>query len=156
MIVAVEGLLLVTIRVPDNPGTCASTGAAASEPAAASIGMRRRRIRRGSRVLADAVARRALGAIAVGQVVLSGTLGPRFTGMPDSLPPEERRERRRTWPVRVYRLGEEPGDDLSGITTPSERVEMVWDLSARAWELTGQPIPVYTRGQIPVRIIRPA
>jgi hypothetical protein len=70
--------------------------------------------------------------------------------------PESRRASRRAWPVRVYRLGEEPGDDISGVTTPSQRVEMVWELSARAWKLTGKPAPVYRRTEMPVRIIRPA
>lgn len=58
--------------------------------------------------------------------------------------------------MRIYRLGEEPGDNLSDVTSPSQRVEMVWELSARMWELTGKPVPAYTREQIPIRIIRPA
>lgn len=57
-------------------------------------------------------------------------------------------------PVRVYRLGEEPGDDLSMITTPVERLAMVEELSVRMWELTGQPMPSYSRATIPVRVIR--
>jgi len=28
---------------------------------------------------------------------------------------------RGTWPVRLYRLGEEPLDDRSAVTTPEER-----------------------------------
>lgn len=62
--------------------------------------------------------------------------------------------RRRAWPVRIYRLGEEPGEDLSGVTTPAERIAMVWELSVRMWELTGQSLPTYTRGSMPGRVIR--
>jgi len=70
---------------------------------------------------------------------------------PASAPPG-----RREWPVRIYRLGDEPPDDLSGVTTPAERVAMVWELSARMWELTGRPSPLYTRATMPGLVIRPA
>jgi hypothetical protein len=63
---------------------------------------------------------------------------------------------RRDRPVRVYRLGEEPADDLSALTTATERVEMVWELTRRMLELSGAPPPGYTRRSIPVRVIRPA
>ena len=58
------------------------------------------------------------------------------------------------WPVRVFRLGEEPGDDLSASTTLSQRLEMVWTLRDRMWELTGRPVPTYSRSDMPIRIIR--
>lgn len=58
------------------------------------------------------------------------------------------------WPIRIFRLGEEPGDDLSDTTTPGQRLEMVWTLRDRMWELTGQPIPTYSRSEIPIKIIR--
>jgi len=57
-------------------------------------------------------------------------------------------------PVRAYRLGDEPGDDLSASTTASERVAMVWTLSARMWELSGRPRPAYTRATMPVVVAR--
>jgi hypothetical protein len=57
-------------------------------------------------------------------------------------------------PARVYRLGEEPGDDLSSSTTAAERVAMVWDLSARMWEMGGRPAPTYTRATMPVVVTR--
>ncbi len=57
-------------------------------------------------------------------------------------------------PVRVYRLGEEPSDDLSAITTADQRLAMVWELSARMWALTGKPLASYTRAEMPVRVIR--
>ena len=59
-------------------------------------------------------------------------------------------------PVRVYRLGDEPGDDLSATTTVEERLAMVHELSRRMWELTGRPVPRYPRAEMPVRVIRPA
>jgi hypothetical protein len=58
------------------------------------------------------------------------------------------------WPVRVFRLGEEPGDDLSATTTVGQRIAMIWMLRDRMWELTGRPIPTYSRSEMPVRIIR--
>jgi len=58
------------------------------------------------------------------------------------------------WPVRAFRLGEEPGDDLSASTTVAERLEMVWTLRDRMWELTGRSLPSYRRAEIPVRVIR--
>ncbi|HUO51577.1 MAG TPA: hypothetical protein VMT93_03585 [Gemmatimonadaceae bacterium] len=67
---------------------------------------------------------------------------------------DARRKLRESWPVRIYRLGEEPPDDLSAQTTAAERIEMVWELSRRMWELTGKPIPQYDRAHMPVRIVR--
>ena len=66
----------------------------------------------------------------------------------------ERAARRRTWGVQVYPLADQPGDDLSEATTAEERIEMVWELTARMWELTGRPRPSYTRATMPVRVIR--
>jgi hypothetical protein len=60
----------------------------------------------------------------------------------------------RRWAARVYRLGEEPGDDLSAISTAEERLAMLMELSRRMWSLTGQPVPAYSRARIPVRVIR--
>ena len=64
------------------------------------------------------------------------------------------RNRRRCWPVRLYRLGEEPGDDLSAVSTPEERLGMVAELSRRMWELTGRPMPTYPRAAMPGRVVR--
>lgn len=66
----------------------------------------------------------------------------------------ERAARRQQWGVRVYRLADQPGDDLSGATTAEERIEMVWELTARMWELTARPRPTYTRASMPVRVVR--
>lgn len=61
---------------------------------------------------------------------------------------------RKTWPIRAYRLGEEPPDDLRATTTAAERVEMVWQITLDAWEHAGRKIPDYPRSEAPVRIIR--
>lgn len=67
-----------------------------------------------------------------------------------------RAKARATWPVRRFRLGEEPGDDLSATTTPEERLVMVTVLSRRMWELSGRTVPSYRRDQMPGRVVRPA
>ena len=69
---------------------------------------------------------------------------------------KERAAARKSWPVRIYRLGEEPDDDLSATTTATERLEMMWPLAVDAWASSGQPIPDYPRKEAPVRVIRPS
>lgn len=77
--------------------------------------------------------------------------------MNDETPEGRAIRRRNTWQARVYRLGEEPpSDDLSAVTTAEQRLEMVWDLTARLWELTGRSFPSYTRAAMPGRVIRPS
>ena len=61
---------------------------------------------------------------------------------------------RHALPVRVFRLGEEPSDDLASSTSAEERFEMVAMLSARMVEFSPQPAsPPMPRGH-PVRIRR--
>ena len=60
------------------------------------------------------------------------------------------------WPVCVHQLGQDAGDDLTETTTPEQRLAMVWELTARAWMLTGVAIPTYRRSETPVRVLRPA
>lgn len=67
---------------------------------------------------------------------------------------EARAAARKSWPVRSFRLGEEPPDNLSATTTASERLDMVWQLTVDAWTLSGREIPDYPRSEAPVRIIR--
>jgi hypothetical protein len=50
----------------------------------------------------------------------------------------------------VYRLGAEPGDDLSGTTTAEERLAMMWPLALEAWTLAGLSVPGYARHETPV------
>ena len=57
---------------------------------------------------------------------------------------------RRSWPVRKFRLGDDPGDDLSRTTTAEERLAMMWPLAVEAWSLTGRPMPGYRREEAPV------
>ena len=68
---------------------------------------------------------------------------------------EQRAAARREWPVAVYQLGEEPGDDLSASTTAEERLGMMWELAQRAWFFSGKPIPDYELKDAPGRVIRP-
>jgi hypothetical protein len=70
-------------------------------------------------------------------------------GSPDRA--EQRASARHDWPVRKYRLGQEPSDDLSDVTTAEERLEMVWRLTVDAWDLSGKQLPVYDRSTAPVR-----
>jgi hypothetical protein len=67
---------------------------------------------------------------------------------------KERAAARKSWPIRVYRLGYEPDEDLSDITTATERLEMVWQLTQDAWASSGRPIPDYPRERTPIRVIR--
>jgi hypothetical protein len=65
----------------------------------------------------------------------------------------ERRAARRSWPIRVYKLGEEPPDDLSATTTAAERLAMMWPLARQAWAFTGRPFPSYERSEMPIRVV---
>ena len=66
---------------------------------------------------------------------------------------QDRSLSRSTMPVRRFRLGEEPADDITATTSASERVEMVVALSRRMLELTGVPVPAYSRDQMPVKVV---
>jgi hypothetical protein len=61
---------------------------------------------------------------------------------------------RREWPISKYQLGQEPGDDLSRVTTAQQRLEMMWPLAKEAWLLSGRPIPDYRREDAPGRLFR--
>jgi hypothetical protein len=72
---------------------------------------------------------------------------------PDSDGPRERRRAQRAgWPIARYRLGEEPSDDLSAVTTPVERVAMMWTLAQAAWKMAGRALPTYDRRNLPGRL----
>jgi hypothetical protein len=69
---------------------------------------------------------------------------------------DERRDVRRSWPARVVRAGQAVDtDDLSSVTTPEQRVGMMWQLAEQAWSFTGSPLPTYERRTMPARVIRP-
>jgi hypothetical protein len=55
------------------------------------------------------------------------------------------------WPVRKYRLGNEPSDDLRDATTAEERLQMMWPLTVDAWAVSGKQLPDYDRSAAPVR-----
>lgn len=59
------------------------------------------------------------------------------------------------WPIRIHQLRQDSGDDLTETTSPAERLAMVWELTARAWKLTGFALPDYDRRETPVRVLRP-
>lgn len=59
---------------------------------------------------------------------------------------------RQDWPVNVYRLGDEPADDQSQLSTPEERLAVMWELTVAAWSLTGRSIPAYERRETPISV----
>lgn len=65
-----------------------------------------------------------------------------------------RAERRKEWPVRVFRLGKEPSESLLGSTTAEERIAMMWPLAEEAYRLAGKLGPPISRAEMPVRCIR--
>ena len=67
----------------------------------------------------------------------------------------EERPHRDRLPVRVFRLGEEPADDLSDSTTAEERFEMVAHLTERMLEFNPSLPHTNPRRGTPVRVIRP-
>ena len=67
--------------------------------------------------------------------------------------PKQDSSSRASWPVRRFRLGDEPGDDISAFTTAEERLAMMETLALEAWALAGRPLPDYRRGDCPVRVV---
>ncbi|PYM15507.1 MAG: hypothetical protein DMD81_14845 [Candidatus Rokuibacteriota bacterium] len=68
---------------------------------------------------------------------------------------ERKRAERAQWPIVRFRLGDDPPEDLSAITTPGERIAMMWGLAEAAWKLARKPWPTYDRRHIPARLVRP-
>lgn len=67
---------------------------------------------------------------------------------------DDRRRARAHLPGRVLRLGEEPLTDDRDPTTVDERLALVAQLTRELWAFTGQPIPDYTRENMPGKVIR--
>ena len=65
-----------------------------------------------------------------------------------------RRAARANLPMRCFRLGEEPDEDLSAVTTMEERLAMVWPLSRLAYEIAGFPIEPPPRAQLHGVVLR--
>lgn len=68
--------------------------------------------------------------------------------------PEERRRARAAWPVRRFRLGEEPLVDERDASTVDERVALVWKLTCEQWAIGNREWPAYRRSEMPGRILR--
>jgi len=58
------------------------------------------------------------------------------------------------WPIRRYRLGDEPSDDPSQLTSAEERLAVMWHLAYEGLRLSGRPMPTYARHEAPVRVFR--
>lgn len=67
---------------------------------------------------------------------------------------DDRRRARASLPGRVLRLGEEPLTDERDHTTVDERLALVAQLTRELWAFTGEPIPDYTRENMPGKVIR--
>ena len=50
---------------------------------------------------------------------------------------ESSREKRARWPIERLGLQEDSSDDLSSITTPAERIAMMWFLAETPWKVSG-------------------
>jgi hypothetical protein len=68
---------------------------------------------------------------------------------------DERRLARRTWPIRAFRLGDEPLVDERDASTADERLALVWTLTREQWLLAGLPYPEYSRPEMPGHVVRP-
>ncbi len=73
---------------------------------------------------------------------------------PARTPEEERCHRRAAWPIRQFRLGEEPGEDLSATTTAEERLAMMWPLAVDAFCVRGGSSAASPRAHWPVKVRR--
>lgn len=60
--------------------------------------------------------------------------------------------RRSEMTARVVPFGSAESADSRVGGTPTERVALVVELSARLWRHTGKPLPSYTRATIPVHV----
>jgi hypothetical protein len=56
--------------------------------------------------------------------------------------------------VRIFRLGEEPRDDLRETMTAEDRLRLLRRLTERSWALAGKPLPSVPRNRMPIRIKR--
>jgi hypothetical protein len=66
-----------------------------------------------------------------------------------------RAARRSGWAGKLSSLDDaESVDDLSRVTTATERLGMMWQLALDAWASSGRAIPSYTREECPGRIVR--
>lgn len=66
----------------------------------------------------------------------------------------ERRAARARWPIVRFAVADKRADDLSEVTTPVERVAMMWELAKSAWTVAGRSLPTYERSDVPARLFR--
>jgi len=66
---------------------------------------------------------------------------------------QARAQARSGWRVASHPLGDEPVGELQA-TTAAQRIAMVWRLTQDAWASSGQPMPSYSRSEIPGKLIR--
>ena len=57
-------------------------------------------------------------------------------------------------PARIHHLTDHQDDNLADTTTVEERIAMVTVLSRRMWEISGHPLPSYSRSEMPMRVVR--
>ena len=76
------------------------------------------------------------------------------TSVPVKTLADQRRDRRASWPVRRFRLGDEPGEDLSSTTTAEERIAMMWPLALDAFSIEASGSDRSPRPLWPVRVRR--
>jgi len=67
---------------------------------------------------------------------------------------EERRRKRAAWPIRQFRLGGEPSEDLSATTTAEGRLAMMWPLAVDAFCVRGVSSAASPRAAWPVKVRR--
>jgi len=67
---------------------------------------------------------------------------------------EFRRLHGSAWPVRAYRLGEEPTRDPLDRSLVDDRLATMWPLARAAWSVAGKAIPDYPRSEAPGTIVR--
>ena len=68
---------------------------------------------------------------------------------------EQRARARGAWPIRTFRLGDEPLTDDRDEGSVDERLALVWRLTREQWLLAGHAFPEYARADIPGRVVRP-
>jgi len=66
----------------------------------------------------------------------------------------QRRAARARWPIARFSVSDERANDLSRVTTPVERVAMMWELAESAWRVAGRALPTYGRRNMPARLFR--
>ena len=73
---------------------------------------------------------------------------------PSEVEARRRAAARAGWPIARFSLGDESSEDPSGVTTPVERVAMMWPLAESAWKVAGRAWPAYDRQHMPARLFR--